>query len=275
MAVSISSNVGSLQAQTGILANHKETQSALAKLSSGKRVNSAQDDATALAIAASLTAQQTSVNQAIRNVGDAVDLSTIADLVLHNTTDILARIRELTIQAGSAALDTTQRGDVQNEIAALQSELDRLANSTEFNGTPLLSARAAQTYQVGSGNVPANDRLAVTTADATSAGLGLGQLSVASQASAASSLDAIDTAQNAALSTRTTLGAQARRAALAEWLDRESSVNLTSARGRLIDTDVATESSHLSSSLILGNATASVLVQANQRPQAALRLLGG
>lgn len=275
MAVSIGSNAKSLQAQTGILINHQETESALPRLSSGERVNRAQDDAAALAIAVSLTAQQTSVNQAIRNAGDAVDLSTIADLVLHNTTDILARIRELTIAAGSGALDPTARGDVQNEIVALQAEIDRLANSTEFNGTPLLNARAAQTYQVGSGNVPANDRLTVTTADATSTGLGLGQVNVASQASAASSLDAIDAAQSAALSARTTLGAQARRAALAESLDREFSINLASARGRLIDADFATESSDLSRSLILGSATTSVLVQANQQPQSALRLLAG
>ena len=272
MAVTIS-NVGSLQAQTGILSNQRETQSALTKLSSGKRVNSAQDDAAALAIAVSLTAQQTSVNQAIRNAGDAVDLSTIADLVLHNTTDILARIRELSIAAGSGALDPTARGDVQNEIVALQAEIDRLASSSEFNGTPLLNGRAAHTYQVGSGNDPANDRLTVTTADATSAALGLGQVSVADQASAASSLDAIDAAQSAALSAQTTLGAQARRAALAELLDRESSISLARARGQLIDANVATESSDLSRSLILGNATASVLVQANQQPESALRLL--
>jgi len=273
MGISVGSNVGSLQAQSGIFASHKETQSALARLSSGKRVNGPQDDAAALAIAASLTARKASSNQAVRNAGDLVDIARIADLALSNTTEILSRIRELTIQAGSGSLDVTERGDVQNEIAVLQAELDRLASSSELNGTALLSARAVQTYQVGSGNVPASDRLTLTTADASSAGLGLGQVSVASQASAASSLDAIDGAQNAASATRTSFGAQARRAALAEWLGRESSVNLASARGRLVDADVATESSNLSRGIILGQATASVLVQANQHPQAALRLL--
>jgi flagellin len=273
MAISISSNVGSLQAQKSIFASNEETKSTLAKLASGKRVNNAQDDSAALAIAVSLTAQQTSLNQAVRNAGDAQDVINTADVALTDTTDILTRVRELTIQAGSGALDTTARGDVQNEIDNLKAELDRVANSTEFNGTPLLAGRVAQTYQVGANNVAANDQLRITTADATAATLGVASLNVTSQSSAASSLDAIDGGLQSALSSRSSLGAQAQRAAFAEWLARGYSVNLASARSSLTDTDVATESSNLSRNLILGNTSASVLVQANQNPKAALRLL--
>ena len=274
MSISISSNVGSLQAQRSLHANNKETQSALAKLSSGKRVNNAQDDAAALAIAVSLTAQQTSFDQAARNAGDALDLSDTADVALSSSTDILTRMRELAMEAGSGALDSAQRGDIQAETDSLQAELDRVAHATELNGTPLLGGRSALTYQVGAGNVAGNDRLTISTADATSASLGLGGVSLATQPAAASALDRIDGALQAVSSTRATLGTQATRAASAARVATQTSINLASARSSLTDADVATEASNLSSSLILGNAAASVLVQANQHPKAALRLLG-
>jgi flagellin len=274
MSISISSNVGSLQAQKSVLANIKETHSALSRLSSGKRVNSAQDDAAALAIAVSLTAQQTSLDQAVRNAGDAIDLTNTVDVALSSSTDILSRMRELAMEAGSGALDVAQRGDIQRESDALRAELDRIANSTEFNGTPLLSARASLTYQVGAGNVAANDRLAVTTGDATAASLGVGGVNLATQATAASSLDGIDAALQAVSSTRSTVGAQANRASSTARLASQMSINLAAAGSSLVDADIATEASNLSRDLILGNAGVSVLLQANQQPQAALRLLG-
>ncbi len=273
MAISISSNVESSSAVHSLLGNQKQTQSTLAKLSSGKGVNSAQDDAAALAIAVSMVSQETSLNQAVDNAGDAADVANTADVALDDTTDILTRMRELTIEAGSGALDVTARGDIQNEIDTLKAELDRIAGSTEFNGNPLLSARATQTYQVGANNVAANDRLDITTPDATAAALGVSSLNVSNVAGAASSLDAIDGALQAASSSRAALGTQATRAAFAEWLARQSAINLAAASSSLVDADVATESSNLSRELILGNTSASVLVQANQHPQAALRLL--
>ncbi len=273
MAISISSHVGTTQALAKLHETAKETQSALAKLSSGKRVNSAQDDAAALAIAVSLTAQQTSLDQGARNAGDAVDLTTTADVALGGTTDILARLRELAMESGSGVLDTTQRLDIQNESDALRAELDRIAASTEVNGTPLLSGRASLTYQVGAQNVAANDQIAITTGDASSAALGLGGLSLATPASAASALDSIDAAMQNVSSTRATLGAQANRASSAGRLATQMSINLASASSSLIDADVATEASHLSSSLILGNASVAVLLQANQSHQTALKLL--
>ena len=273
MAISINSNVESLGAVHRLLANQKQTQSTLAKLSSGKRVNGAQDDAAALAIAVSMLSQQTSLNQAVDNAGDAADAVSMADVALNDSTDILTRMRELTIEAGSGALDVTARGDIQNEIDALKAELDRIAGSTEFNGTALLNARATQTYQVGANNVAANDRLNVTTPDATAAALGVSSLDVSNVSSAATSLDAIDGALQTASSSRAALGTQAARAAFAAWLARESVINLAAASSSLIDANVATESSNLSRDLILGNTSASVLVQANQHPQAALRLL--
>jgi flagellin len=274
MSISISSNVGSLQAQKSLHANNKETQSALSKLSSGKRVNSAQDDAAALAIAVSLTAQKSSLDQAARNAGDAVDLSNTADVALSSTTDILSRLRELAMASGSGALDAAQRGDIQGETDSLQAELDRGARAAEFNGTPLLSGGAPQTYQVGAGNVAANDRLTISPANATAASLGLGTLDLSTQAGAAGALDSIDAALQAVSSARATLGTQATRASSAAGVARQASINLASARSSLIDADVATEASNLSRGLILSNASASVLVQANQHPKAALRLLG-
>jgi flagellin len=271
--LSISGNIGSTQARKSVLDNAKETQATLAKLSSGKRVNSAQDDAAALAIAVGLTAQQTSLDQAVRNAGDAGDVVNTADAALSNTTDILSRLRELSIASGSGALNPIQRGDIQNEIDSLQTELDRVANSTEFNGTPLLSGRVSLTYQVGSGNVAANDRLTVDTTDATAAGLGLGQIGLPPPANPASSLDSIDAALQAVSSARATFGTQATRASSAAQLAAQQSINLTRARSSLTDADVATETSNLSRDVILGDAAASVLVQANQNPQAALRLL--
>jgi flagellin len=273
MAISISSHAGTTQALAKLHENAKETQSALAKLSSGKRVNSAQDDAAALAIAVSLTAQQTSLDQDARNAGDAVDLTTTADVALGGTSDILARLRELAMESGSGVLDTTQRLDIQNESDALRAELDRIAASTEVNGTPLLSGRASLTYQVGAQNVAANDEIAITTGDASSAALGVGTLSLAPPAGAATALDSIDAAMQNLSSTRATLGAQANRASSAGRLATQMSINLAGASSSLIDADVATEASHLSSSLILGNVSVAVLLQANQSHQTALKLL--
>src|SRR5437868_1594648 len=134
MSMTVSSNVGVLSSLRSILENEKATHATLAKLSSGKRINGAQDDAAGLAVAVDLIAQLTSTNQAARNGEDALGVADTADAALGDSTDILDRLDQLALQAGSGALSDSDRQDIQVESDALTSELDRIAHATEFHG---------------------------------------------------------------------------------------------------------------------------------------------
>jgi flagellin len=273
MSISINGNQSSLSIHQRLISDEKAAQKTLAHLSSGKKINSAQDNAANLAVGVQLIAQLTSSNRDVANGEDALSVADTADAALGSTSDILSRLDELAMQAGDGALSASDRADIQTEADGLGAEIDRLAGSTELNGTALLNTKGSLVYQVGTGNVAANDRIAIDTVDATSAGLGLGAVSFASPASAQSALGSIGAAIEAAASARATLGAEANRASSAVASARQTSLSLATASSSIIDADVATETSNLSSELILGQAGASLLAQANQDRRSALRLL--
>ncbi len=273
MSISINSSSGSLFAQKSLLGTESATQKTLSHLSSGKKINSAQDNAANLAIAVQMVSQLGSSNQDVNNAGDALDIANTADAALDNTTDILSRLDELAMQAGDGALNASDRGDIQDETDALTAQLDSIAGGTEFNGTPLLSGNANLAFQVGTGNVAANDRLTLTTGDASAAALGLSGLKVLTAASASSALDSISSAMQAASSLRSTLGAQANRASSAATQAQQTSLSLAAASSGIRDADIAAEASDLSSEMIQSRAGVAVLAQANQNRQTALRLL--
>ena len=275
MSISISSNQSSLFAQKSLLSTENATQKTLSHLSSGKKINSAQENAANLAIAVQMAAQLGSSNQDVSNAGDALDVANTADAALNNTTDILSRLDELAMQSGDGALNASDRADIQDETDALTAQLNSIAGGTEFNGTPLLSGNANLTFQVGTGNVAGNDRLTLTTGDASAAALGVNGLNLTTPASASSALDSIDAAIQAASSLRSTLGAQANRASSASSQAQQTSLSLAAAHSSIMDADIASESSDLSSEMILGQAGAAVLAQANQNQHTALRLLSG
>jgi len=274
MAFSIQTNVSSLEAQRQLYNTTQNLESSLAKLSSGYRITKAGDDAAGLAISSNLQAQIRSYNQAGRNAGDGVSLIQTAEGSLNESTNILTRLRELSSQSASAGVGNTERSYIQNETNQLISEVDRIANSTEFNGQALLNSATTLTFQVGIRNVAANDRIAVSTVDARSSALGVNALDLSTQSAAQAALGTIDTAINSINSARATLGAAGNRFTSAIASIQIQSTNISAANSRIRDVDVAEESSKLSRSQILLQAGVATLSQANQVPQIALRLLG-
>ena len=274
MGMSIRTNVSALDAQKNLMGTENDLNSSLAKLSSGFRITKASDDAAGLAISVNLGAQIKSYNQAVRNGNDALNVVQTADASLNETQNIMTRLRELASQSASSGVSNTERGYIQNEVDGLVSEVDRIANATEYNGVALLNSAASLTFQVGIRNVASNDQIVVTTASATSSSLGLSSLSLSTLTGAQQALGTIDTALQSVSSTRATLGAQQNRFNTVISVATEASVSLSSAKSRIMDVDVAEETSNMSRTQILMQAGVSVLSQANQLPQVALKLLG-
>jgi flagellin len=274
MGLSIKTNVSALDAQKNLMGTELDLNNSLAKLSSGFRITKAADDAAGLAIAVNLGAQIKSYNQAVRNANDALNVVQTADSSLNETQNILTRLRELSSQSASSGVSNTERGYIQNEVTGLVSEIDRIANATEYNGVSLINTSALLTFQVGIRNVAANDQIIVTTASATATALAVDTLSLSTLTGAQSALGVIDAALQSVSSTRATLGAQANRFEKVITVATVASVSLSAAQSRIRDVDVAEETSNMSRTQILMQAGVSVLSQANQLPQVALKLLG-
>jgi flagellin len=274
MGLSIKTNVSALDAQKNLVGTELDLNNSLAKLSSGFRITKAADDAAGLAISVNLGAQIRSYNQSVRNANDALNVVQTADSSLNETQNILTRLRELSSQSASSGVSNTERGYIQNEVDGLISEIDRIANATEYNGVSLINTAANLTFQVGIRNVAANDQIVVTTSSATAASLGVTTVSLATLTGAQQALGLIDTALQSVSSTRATLGAQANRFEKVITVATVASVSLSAAQSRIRDVDVAEETSNLSRTQILLQAGVSVLTQANQLPQVALKLLG-
>jgi flagellin len=275
MPLSIKTNMSSLDAQKNLMSTELDLNNSLAKLSSGFRITKAQDDAAGMAIAVNLAAQIKSYNQSVRNANDALNVVQTADSALNESQNILTRLRELASQSASSGVSNTERGYIQNEVDGLISEIDRIANATEFNGVALLNSNAALTFQVGIRNVAANDQIVVTTSSSTVANLSLGPVNLATLTGAEAALGIIDTAMQSISSTRATLGAQGNRMEKAINAATQAAVSIAAAESRIRDVDVAEETSTLSRNQILLQAGVSVLSQANQIPQVALKLLQG
>jgi|SRR3990172_1555056 flagellin len=277
MGMTIRTNVSSLNAQRNLFQTQNQIDSSLSKLSSGYRITKAGDDAAGLGISVNLESQIRSYNQASRNAQDGISVTQTAEGALNEVSNILTRMRELAMQSASAGVSDTERTYIQNESTSLKSEINRIADATEYDGKALLNTTATQmTFQVGIRNVAANDQITVTTVDVklSSLGTGFSTLSLASQAVAQSALALIDTALQKVSQARATLGAAGNRLTSVISQIQSASENLAAANSRIRDVDVAEESSRLTRSQILMQAGVSVLAQANQLPQVALKLLG-
>jgi len=274
MAFSLRTNISSLTAQADLSRTSLEISRSLAKLSSGFRITQASDDPAGLAISVNLGAQIKSYNQAARNAQDAISITDTADASLNETQNILTRLRELASQSASSGVSNTERGYIQREVDGLVSEVDRIANATEYNGVSLINGTHALTFQVGIRNVGPNDQIVVTTASATAAALSIGGLSLSALTSAAGALTMIDAALQSVSSARAILGAASNRMDRVIRTATQSSVSLTAAQSRIRDVDVAEEVSNLSRLQILMQAGVAVLSQANQMSSVVLKLLG-
>ncbi len=276
MGLRINTNVASLNARRNLGKTRFELSRTLEKLSSGERINRAGDDAAGLAISENLKAQIRGLGQAERNAEDGVSLVQIAEGALAEISNILIRLRELSVQAASDTIGRTERKFLNVEFEQLTSEIDRIANSTEFNRVPLLNGTGAVfDIQIGTRNDPISDRLTfdASSADVNVAALGLNLASVADKISSQNSLSSIDQAIVSVSAIRADFGALQNRLQSTINNIQVSIENLSAANSRVRDADIAKETAELTRSNILVQAGTSVLAQANTSSRNALQLI--
>lgn len=276
MGLRINTNTSSLNAQRNLRTSKLGLDKSLERLSSGFRINRAGDDAAGLAISENLRAQIRGLKQASRNAQDGVSLIQVAEGSLNEISSILIRLRELAVQAASDTIGPVERQFLNVEYDQLISEVDRIADGTEFNGTLLLSGTGSiLDFQVGTRNDPNIDRISfdASKADSNSAALGVNLTSVADKASAQNSLSAIDSAIVSVSAMRADFGAIQNRLQSTITNLAVSLENMAAANSRIRDVDVAEETAEMTMNNVLLNAGTSVLAQANNTSQVALGLL--
>ena len=276
MGLRINTNVASLNAQRNLSGTKLAMDKTLEKLASGQRINRAGDDAAGLAISENLKAQVRGLGQAERNAQDGVSLVQIAEGALSEVSNILIRLRELGVQAASDTIGSTERKFLNVEFEQLVSEIDRIANSTEFNRVPLLNGTGAVfDIQIGTRNDPISDRLTfdASSADVNIAALGLNLASIADKISAQNSLSSIDQAIISVSGIRADFGALQNRLQSTINNIAVGIENLSAANSRIRDADIAKETAELTKNNILVTAGTSVLAQANNSTKMALGLI--
>jgi len=266
MAV-VNTNVGASVAQAALVSNARDLNNAMTQLSTGKRINSAADDASGLAVSNRMTSQINGLGAAIRNANDAVSMVQTAEGALDEITDMLQRMRELAVSSASGTLTNTDRGFLNTEYTALKAEIERIAANTEWNGEKILDGTAANTeYHVG-----ANGSQKITVDFDALTSLITGTLSTASGANTAIGL--VDTALGTINEDRATYGAGINQ--LTHAVDNLTNVKVNSeaSRSRILDTDYAESTAELARTQIIQQAGTAMLAQANQLPQTVLALL--
>lgn len=260
------------------LRNVNNTQDALSKslekLSSGLRINRAADDAAGLSISEGLRSQVSGLAVAQRNTQDGISLIGVAEGALTEVHTILHRQRDLAVQAGNDSNNTASRAAIKTENDALSAELTRIGNSTNFNGTKLLNAATALTFQVGAGSTAAEDTISITTVDVLAVGTATAALTFDTNANALASIAALDTQIAGISAARSGLGASQNRLESASRSLAVAHENIGAAESRIRDTDMAAEMVNYTKANILQQAGVSMLSQANQSGQAVLKLLG-
>ena len=277
MGLRINTNVASLSAQRALGITKNNLDSNLRKLSSGERITRAADDAAGLAISEKLKAHIRGLRQAKRNSDDGISLIQTAEGGLNEISNIVIRLRELAIQAASDTVGDTERGFSNIEFRNLLDEVQRISQGSEFNGRKLLNGTGGLVeIQVGIHNDPQMDRIAYdsTQTDATLENLGLVAENIASKEGAQLSLSKLDDALVRINGTRANLGALQNRLQSASNTIAISDENFSAANSRIRDVDVAAETADMTKNNILAQAGVSVLSQANQTPNFALKLLG-
>ncbi|NDD92289.1 flagellin FliC [bacterium] len=277
MGLRVNTNVQSLAAQRNLNTTSLSQKGSLEKLASGTRIVRSADDAAGLAISEKMRAQVRSIRQDTRNANDGISMIQTAEGGMNEIGNILVRFRELSIQAASDTIGDTERGFIDKEVQQLRSEIDRISQSTEFNGLKLLAGESSKLeIQIGQGNNAEQDRFSFDLADSnvSSDRLGVTSLSVKDKESAQSNLSVIDGAIETLSSSRANLGAMQNRLQSVVNNLAVYDENLSAARSRIYDIDMASETAEMAKNSILTQAGTSVLSQANQHPMLALKLMG-
>lgn len=274
MGLQIATNVGALNAYRNLSANQNDVSKSLEKLSSGLRINRAADDAAGLAISEGLRSQVNGLNVAARNAQDGISVIQTAEGALTEVHSILQRVRDLAVQAGNDSNNADSRAAIKTEIDALGDELTRVAESTNFNGIKLLNGdNASLTFQVGAGSTAAEDQIAVTLTDFSTLGADVKALTVDTAANALASIATIDGEITNVSTARAGYGAAQNRFESTINSLQVSAENLSAAKSRIADTDMAAEMVRYTASNILQQAGTAMLAQANQSGQGVLQLL--
>ena len=276
-AISIQTNVASMQARHALSSTQRTLETSLQRLSSGFRINSAKDDAAGLAISENLRSEVRSLNQAVRNANDGLSVVNTAEGGMNEVSAILVRMRELSVQAASDTVGSAERGFIDQEFDALKAEITRIGEVTQFNGQSLIDgtlSAAGLDFQIGT-DATADSRLTMTVADMRADALTLTTaIGVDTKAKAQAAMTAIDAAISSVSSQRASLGAYGNRLQSTVNNLQVTVENLTAANSRIRDVDVASETSSFARSQVLVQAGVSMLAQANSTPMSALQLLG-
>lgn len=280
----INTNINSLVTQNALVRNNRSLSTSMEQLSTGKRINSAADDAAGLAISNKMTSQIRGLNQAVRNANDGISLMQTAEGATTEITNMLQRMRELAVQASNDTYTSFDRSALNAEVTALKAEISRIGDNTEWNGMKLFTASSAGSaggigtsgqvrLQVGVDGTD-TDRIAVQLNEINSTSLGVSGISLSSTSAATSALATLDIAIGKIDDDRATFGATINRLTYA--VDNLTSVsqNTSASRSRILDTDYAKASSELARTQIIQQAATAILAQANQSQQSVLKLLG-
>ena len=288
MPQTINTNLNSLNAQRSLSMSQSSLATAMQRLSSGLRVNSAKDDAAGMAIAERMSSQVRGMSVAVRNANDGISLAQTAEGSLGKVADALQRMRELAVQSANSTNSASDKDSLDKEFGELAKETQRVLGATTFNGKHVLGSEAGVLqFQVGA-NTTAFDTIDITTFDLTTDSTitavsgtdntGAGRAVIDNTASATAIhtvMDSIDTALNTLNSQRAVLGASQSRFESVISILQVSVENQTAARSRIMDADFASETASLSRAQILQQAGNAMVAQANQLPQQVLRLLQG
>jgi flagellin len=274
----INTNVSALLTQNAISKNERSMATAMEQLSTGSRINGAKDDAAGLAISSRMTSQINGLNQSVRNANDAISFLQTADGALIEVENMLQRMRTLAVQASSETNTTDDQAALQIEFAALRTEIDRVANDTQWNGEDILDGTGGNgsgvySFQIGAS---ASQTLSVTMADFDDAGdqvNGVSASSLAATSAASAAITALDTALTNVNSERATLGANINVLQYSADNLANVSQNAAASRSRVADTDYAQATTELARTQIIAQAATAMLAQANQMPQTVLSLL--
>jgi flagellin len=269
----VNSNIKALIASQAMLVSERSLGKAMTQLSTGKRINSASDDAAGLAISNKLGTQIRSLNQAVRNANDAVSMIQTADGAAEGITHLLIRMRELAVQATNGTNSTSDKTALQSEFSSLQSEITRISDKTTWNGLALIGADASATaFQIGpeSGS---ESQLTVTFKDLNSGVSFATAVATTTSATATTTITHIDDAISALDVFRSDLGARINRLTHAADNLTQVAINSAASRSRIVDTDYAQTTSELARAQIVRQAGTAMLAQANQQPAFVLALL--
>lgn len=272
----INTNVQSMVAQNSLATNGRNLSKAMEQLSTGKRINSASDDAAGLAISNTMTSQIRGLNQAVRNANDAISMAQTAEGSTEQITNMLQRMRELAVQAANGSNSSANRSALQLEVAELIADIGRIASDTQFNGISILTGSAGTsgtvTFQVGASSGQTID-VKFSNMTAGASGLVISGINISTASGATSALSLINTALTKVDDFRATLGAKINRFTYA--IDNLNNIvsNTSEARSRIQDADYAQATTELARTQIIQQAATAMLAQANQMPQTVLSLL--